>query len=36
MQLLVLAVNQILASEVSYLWDKTNKKGIKREGCTVD
>jgi molybdopterin-containing oxidoreductase family iron-sulfur binding subunit len=35
-QLLVLAVNQILASEALIPLGQDNKKGIKREGCTVD
>jgi molybdopterin-containing oxidoreductase family iron-sulfur binding subunit len=30
-QLLVLAINQVLASEALVLWYKTNKKRIKRK-----
>jgi molybdopterin-containing oxidoreductase family iron-sulfur binding subunit len=33
--LLVLAVNQILASEASIPLGQDNKKGIKREGCKL-
>jgi hypothetical protein len=29
--LLVLAINQVLASEALVLWYKTNKKGIEKE-----
>jgi molybdopterin-containing oxidoreductase family iron-sulfur binding subunit len=35
-QLLVLAVNQILASEAFNTSGTRQIKGIKREGCTVD